>query len=247
MIMNNSKNDLQQQIDLYNYLMLVPDNILLKDKITFFISNGQTDIIENVENNVIAEQKEFVRPIIILEILNEVFSIAVEVHMNFKQPDKVIQYIIYRLKKFAQPLQDLFKELLISIISNKRRFQIESTQLEFIGNYLKQHNISDLTTEYKPEIGTIKFFTDNDSRQADAFIDAVLSVRALLPTKLELHEKYIKDNFSPELLKALSNSGFQLSNGNQIKDLIFNFGDTFNIEGNFDNSGQFGGRANSNQ
>lgn len=202
---------IKEQTEAFEILMQVPGNLALNKKINSFF-NAQ-EIIDSIEERIIESAKLYFRDVISNKFLSEAFDIAFYVHYYHSEPHKVLNYIKAKLYRYDVFLRELYLDLLLDIINDRSRFDFNNDSLKYIATELSNIDINFEKPNFPFGIGGIEYFSNSKGIVLDTkFLTSWLAVRGFLQTKQEYYSSFLKENYSPELLQAISELGLTVVN-----------------------------------
>lgn len=188
--------------DALNIYLQIPENIELF-KIAQFFFNEQD--LSDLYDDIIPAAKPHLKDIFCYHILSVAFDICFNIHYFHRTPYKVVSYVKAALFKYEASMRALFMELILMIVTSKRRFQFSNQSLDYIISELKAMKLNYATIDFPTGIGEIEYFTGKEGLPLDKdFMTSYLSVKGLIATKEETYKRYLAENYSPELLKGIS-------------------------------------------
>lgn len=207
----------REQVEAFQLLLQIPGNLALNNKITSFINSQPS--MESIEERIIESAKPHFRDVICYKFLGEVFDIAFYIHYFHSEPYKVLNYIKAKLYKYEVSMRKLYLDLLLDIINDRSRFDFDSDSLEYIVSELSNIDINFERINFPIGIGAVEYFSNEKGIVLDKdFMTSWLAVRGFLQTKQEYYLTFLKENYSPELLQAISQLGLTIVNPPAIDD-----------------------------
>lgn len=201
----------KEQVEAFQLLLQIPGNLALNNKIISFINSQPS--MESIEERIIESAKPHFRDVICYKFLGEAFDIAFYIHYFHSEPYKVLNYIKAKLYKYEVSMRELHLDLLLDIINDRSRFDFDSNSLEYIVSELSNIDINFERVNFPIGKGAIEYFSDDKGILLDKhFMTSWLAVRGFLQTKQNYYLSFLKENYSPELLQAISQLGLTIVN-----------------------------------
>ena len=218
---------IKESVESHKAMMYLPGNLALNNKILAFMLRQPG--ISEMQEKLIPFAKPYFKEIISWALLKDLFDLAFYVHYFHCQPYKTLDYIKIKLWKFDLSLRKLHIELLLDIMKDKARFDFTNEALTFLINELESIDPDYHNVFCPSSISDIEFFTEKKEMVLDkAFMTSYCAVRGMLQTKEDALFSFLKENYSPELLSAISKLGltivnppsFDIDSTNKLKRLL---------------------------
>ncbi len=145
-----------------------------------------------------------------------VFKPCKDICYFIDNPFKVMRYVKFYLTQYDIPFRNFIREMMIVVLEDSYRIKpiidVEINVENKLKNVISEIKSIDTTKPF--ELREIVGFTDleylNDGKNfyddAKRFILIHMSIEGCILSKVEVHERYISENFSPALIEAFEKS-----------------------------------------